>query len=286
MIFRKMHAPYFPNKWETKAQKALEEVSAIEDAAKRSETITKKKSVWGDYKWYMAASSYGKCWYCETNHTFADLTVDHYRPKNQVKDVDEHDGYWWLAFDWHNFRLACPTCNFRRTNTATGEVEGKGSYFPLLNPEGRCIDADASTSQEQPILIDPCVRADVTLISFDQTGRAIEACSSDNDAAAYKRAHESIYYYHLNHTNTVEKRAQTWTLVDRRVKDLKFLFSLDISDDEFEQRFEDTMEELVDLVSSYSEYTRTARIALLHSMKEEADECFRSWFCAVFELAV
>lgn len=70
---------------------------------------------------------YAKCLWCERLLGWkGEFVVDHFRPKAvvttwagappEVADappphVGERTGYWWLAFDWDNWLLACFACN-------------------------------------------------------------------------------------------------------------------------------------------------------------------------------
>src|SRR5690606_29373654 len=94
------------------------------DAA-RSEAINKKSAVWGGAKEALEKLMHGKCWYCEANEVRHDRAVDHFRPKNEVKDhvtdkILDHPGYWWLAFEPDNFRYSCQYCNEIRKDTEGG----------------------------------------------------------------------------------------------------------------------------------------------------------------------
>jgi hypothetical protein len=75
----------------------------------------------------VGAASLTKCAWCEKHFEWKrDLDVEHYRPKAAVtrwedspplvtsvppEQVIISDGYWWLAFDWNNYSLACAPCN-------------------------------------------------------------------------------------------------------------------------------------------------------------------------------
>jgi len=84
-----------------------------------------------------------KCCYCERKRTLSrEFDVEHFRPKSEVKDED-HPGYWWLAFKWDNYFLACKPCN--QTH--------KISHFPLM-PDGiRAITPSDGLCDEYPVLI-------------------------------------------------------------------------------------------------------------------------------------
>jgi hypothetical protein len=81
---------------------------AIDDPEERKESIEAHAQIWRDLAEWLKGQSYGKCWYSEARETFSYWHVDHFRPKKKVKDLNgnEAQGYWWLAFDWHNYRLA------------------------------------------------------------------------------------------------------------------------------------------------------------------------------------
>lgn len=102
---------------------------------------------------------HGKCSFCETKIRPVDTPqVEHYRPKNQLKDDPAHTGYYWLGHEWNNLLLACPACN-----------KAKSSYFPILGnrvtapgllPDGkldrnRCQPDMPPLFEEQPLLINP-----------------------------------------------------------------------------------------------------------------------------------
>jgi hypothetical protein len=91
--------------------------------------------------------------------------VEHYRPKKSEKDADgtEHEGYWWLTFDWHNFRI-CGGAGNRKL----------GSFFPLRTGCLRCAPlADHRLEDQQ--LLDPADEHDPALLSFTMEGRAMAA---------------------------------------------------------------------------------------------------------------
>src|SRR5579862_423009 len=74
-----------------------------------------RDETWGDKDLLKALQKPvgNKCWYSEVSLAGQDPNVDHFRPKGQVREVDDNlqnskttsTGYWWLAFEWRNFRL-------------------------------------------------------------------------------------------------------------------------------------------------------------------------------------
>lgn len=100
-----------------------------------------------------------KCAWCERPRDLSrELDVEHYRPKAgvsewredppQISDTPPQEfhlgaGYWWLAFAWDNFSLACKTCN-----------QGwKRNLFPVQTPRLPCVEG--SEDREEPLLLDP-----------------------------------------------------------------------------------------------------------------------------------
>lgn len=104
---------------------------------------------------------HSKCAYCESKQTYAILHIEHYRPKKEVKDINNqliqnHVGYYWLAFEWSNLMLSCPDCNSQKA---------KGNRFPIQNeadrisvPPVRKSDWKSNSEQminEKPLLLNP-----------------------------------------------------------------------------------------------------------------------------------
>ncbi len=99
-------------------------------AAEKSKFIEgNRAATWGHTEVLTALRAIvgNKCWYSEVHLEGADPNVDHFRPKGRVREVDAelkdtgtlNDGYWWLAFEPRNFRLACVHSNQRRTDSDT-----------------------------------------------------------------------------------------------------------------------------------------------------------------------
>ena len=93
--------------WLSKASRLLDELKAAPDAAVRNKIIDDNRAVWGKLKEWLLSLSHQKCWFSEAKDCFSHWDVEHYRPKKSAKDADgtTHEGYWWLAFDWQNFRI-------------------------------------------------------------------------------------------------------------------------------------------------------------------------------------
>lgn len=105
--------------------------------------------IWKQHKPLFGQHQHGKCGYCESQVTASqDPDVEHFAPKAEVHDIGADPatwgtearagapnlrrgsrttiprsatGYWWRAYDWSNYLLACKVCN----------TKYKGVVFPL-----------------------------------------------------------------------------------------------------------------------------------------------------------
>jgi uncharacterized protein (TIGR02646 family) len=149
--------------WLKKAEKLIKELEDAPDKAARDDIIDDNKKVWGELKQWLLSLSHDKCWFSEAKDCFSHFEVEHFRPKKTATDADgtTHDGYWWLAFDWRNFRI-CGNAGNRK----------KGTFFPLRSGCRRVrVGGDLRT--EDPQLLDPADEDDPNLITFDVEGNAI-----------------------------------------------------------------------------------------------------------------
>lgn len=188
-----------PDDWLQKANRILEELKAAQDAQTRKEIIDRNSKVWGELKEWLLTLSHQKCWFSEAKDCFSHWDVEHFRPKKSVRDDTGHEGYWWLAFDWHNFRI-CGNVGNRK----------KGTYFPLCNGSCRAKKPTDDLRQENPLLLDPTDPDDPNLLSFNLEGKAIPAPDL-NDAWDRKRVEYSIKRYNLDFGPLEAKRKIIWS---------------------------------------------------------------------------
>lgn len=169
--------------------------------------------IWSEVKPSLKELSNGKCWYCESREARSDNAVDHFRPKSV---------YPWFTCDIKNFRYSCTFCNSIRNNPDTGESAGKGDHFPLLNGV-RAHDA-LTRNTEDYVLIDPCVAADVGLLDFRDDGFPCAKYPKEQEVR-YKRAIDSIKYYHLDHPDLNEARRQLSLQISEWVEGADAIYS-------------------------------------------------------------
>ena len=248
-------------KWLKDAMRLTGEARKITEEEKRAKYINKNSKIWKDLKTKLEDLSHRKCWYCESLEIRSDRTVDHYRPKNNVKDTN-HGGYWWLAFRHDNFRLSCTFCNCHRQDRKSAEVGGKGDYFPLWDEGKRvCHEKDDNRCKyEDPLLLDPCKRSDIELLWFSDDGRAISRYSEEERLHAFKKADVSIKHYHLNEVELKEARLGLLNDIKGLIEQGDFYFEDCLSGEpNAEKGLSGILEALDKILSPESEFTGFAK---------------------------
>lgn len=177
-------------KWIPRANKNLGELTKLDDRKSRNDYF-KSHNIWRDLK-ELYIDVYGeKCWYSESDLTGSYSDVDHFRPKAVSLDADKNvilqDGYWWLAYDYKNYRLSCEKCN-----RSFGEG-GKRDYFPLKPGTKAAL---LFKCNDDNVLLDPCNKDDVELIDCDETG-AIYALSKEPYDVERVKISKKIYNWNL-----------------------------------------------------------------------------------------
>jgi uncharacterized protein (TIGR02646 family) len=206
VIFIDLNGKEPPQEWLDRAEAARVQLLAIDDPEERKEFIEAHAKIWRDLAEWLKEQSHRKCWYSEAKETFSYWHVDHFRPKKKAKDLEgnETEGYWWLAFDWHNYRLA----------GSAGNVP-KSTYFPLRPGCHRATGPTEDVSDEEPCLLDPTRLTDPALLSFDDEGKIRPA---DPDGAWNKeRAEMTIKVLNLNYGDLVSARKALWEQCNRKI---------------------------------------------------------------------
>ncbi|AYH44516.1 hypothetical protein [Azoarcus sp. DN11] len=198
--------------WLAKSKQLVADMAALEAAGKRDERnalIDANSGHWGALKDWLLALSGGKCWFSEVRELYSHYDVEHFRPKKEAKTLDggERDGYWWLAFDYMNFR-ACGNVGNRK----------KGGWFPLQQGSLCSTYAAPCEESEARYLLDPIDDDDVSLIAFDEEGKVIPAPGASNWEE--QRVQETVKRLKLNeHVPLAEARRKVWQTVDGLIED-------------------------------------------------------------------
>jgi hypothetical protein len=128
--------------------------------------------IWSDIKPAFMRLQHGKCIYCERQFESVDygrieFDVEHFRPKGRIMgwpDGQRHPdlhyafdtgpaaakGYYWMAFDPHNYAASCKVCN------STFKLD----FFPVAAPRAAELADQVGLHEEQPFLCLPLGRED------------------------------------------------------------------------------------------------------------------------------
>lgn len=154
---------------------------------------------------------HNKCWYTECSLVGHDIHIDHFRPKAQLKSYEsyhwnkclESEGYEWLKETYTNYRGCCTIAN-RKTGKG-----GKGNFFPLK--DGSPLLTKNGIECEEPMLLDPLVKADVKLLVFTFE----DVSCATNDIYDNNRVEVSKILYNLKQFNNA--RVSLWNKIRREV---------------------------------------------------------------------
>jgi hypothetical protein len=122
-----------PSNFDTKTKDAAKKVAG---EIRKKLNPTFDESIWKLFAQDLSRIQHGKCGFCESQIiNVIDPDVEHYRPKSEVgelsddpshwgveiphlprlkgrkKKIVSKSGYWWLAYEWDNYLLACGVCN-------------------------------------------------------------------------------------------------------------------------------------------------------------------------------
>ena len=262
-----------PDGWQARADKALNDLrQEIEHAEREARStgkdisvarrraisegldVSSRKKIWRDLAPYLAKLRNGKCWYSESLNSGSDKDVDHFRPKKRVDEDPEHEGYWWLAFDWRNYRYSCEWCNQRRVDTANSTEGGKWDHFPVSGTFRARQEVD-DFEMEHVELLDPIDPDDWRLLTFLPNGQPTP--TQPHGTKEYKRAEISIQLYHLHHQELVRDRKKVATKIRLLIEDMEILYSK-IIDPIMRKLYKRRQKELFRLIDRDSDYSAAA----------------------------
>lgn len=264
-----------PNGWQAKADAALntlrQEINNAEAAARaagqdvaaaRKTAISKgvkvkaREDIWGELAPLLKALGHRKCWYSESLNPASDKNVDHFRPKAEVEEEKTHEGYWWLAFDWHNFRYASQWCNQIRNDKVNKTRGGKGNRFPLQDGSFRARLETDNYHNEHHLLLDPTDPDDWRLLTFREDGYPTAA--RPEGTLEHLRAAVSIEVYHLNCKELIDGRKPLAGQVQRLVEEMEHLLPHIATDNRSKSLFKAREKDLLRLIRKTSEYSAAA----------------------------
>lgn len=267
------------NAWEQRAQRLATELLQKATDERAAFIEAQRQNTWGHRELLAALRNVvgNKCWYSEVRLEGADPNVDHFRPKGQVREVDDtfqqtgqiSPGYWWLAFELRNYRLAAMHANQRRVDEHT--VGGKWAYFPVRGDRAPA-PTEWGMIVEDNLALDPCSSSDVGLLWFDPDGNpcASPRCRTDADA---ERVRVTIWLYHLDKDEI--RRERSSQLADLRIilrsANIEYQLWNPLSaqpDLRAKRSFDDKVAAIRRGISDQAEFARAKRCAVRLAMSE------------------
>ena len=198
-------------------EEAHHRVMAEQDPVRRRALIERYRRHWVALRDAFEVFSNGKCWYVDCRNPGINNEIDHYRPKLGVREDPTHPGYYWLAFDWRNFRLSCHRANCLSRNPEAPITGGKADHFPILNPTERARTPNDDIASEQPALLDPTDPIDPTLLWFRPNGEVALSPSLNHDLTVRKRFELTRLHLHLDWPRFREERVVLYNSIRRTV---------------------------------------------------------------------
>jgi len=266
-----------PNGWQERADAALNDLrnevqqaeanaraagkNDADVAAARKSAITRgldiksRSKIWGELATQLKSLSQQKCWYSESKNPASDKNVDHFRPKNRVQEDPDHEGYWWLAFNWKNYRLSSQWCNQRRNDKANKTTGGKCDQFPLRPGSFRARLETDDYQQEEIELLDPIDPEDWQLLTFRPDGHPTPA--RPRGTPEHARAEISIEVYHLHCKELVDDRRPLAGRIQRLVQYMETLRP-QLTVPKMRVLYKEQQKELLRAIHCHTEYSAAA----------------------------
>lgn len=223
-------------------------------------TIDKNDGQWTKIKNELKRLSFGKCWFSESRDVYSHYHVEHFRPKKRVINLDNSKriGYWWLAFNFQNYRLCGSVGNTK-----------KGNYFAVK----RNIAFTHTDPIEDEVIyfLDPTNLRDCSLLAFDENGEAYSR-NTDSKSFDYERVEYTIDRMDLNYDSLKTARKIKWKDIYNLILEIDQL----ICDYNFNQsnsnktKLEEKYKLMLKNIAPCSEFSSTAKACLKASGRDWA----------------
>jgi hypothetical protein len=244
--------------WLAESRRLVDELAGLHAAgqlAERNALIDANSGHWTALKPWLLALSAGKCWFSDVRDLYSHYDVEHFRPKKEAKALDAavRDGYWWLSFNYMNFRVYGNVGNRK-----------KGGWFPLRANSLCSTYAQQCEESESAYLLDPTDIDDVNLLAFDEEGKVISLPGTS--LWDRQRVAETVKRLKLNeHEALAEARRKVWTTVTRLAEDFQRAKSRCQAgvNPAAKQKVKDIARQVRDLTLSSSELSSVAKYCLL-----------------------
>ncbi len=226
----------------------------------RIDLIKANEELWTRVKQHFCDVLNRKCWYSESVNDFSHCHVDHFRPKLKALNEEGKDqgGYWWLAFDWKNFRFSGPAGNTR-----------KRDFFHVnSNKANQPTDA---LEDEDVRFLDPTEPGDPEKLKFNNEG-IISPKSIAPHSRDFIQAEYTIRRMNLNTEGIIAGRNDTYRRTKRIIRQIEdLLVSQNINYNMArKQAIRAKQIELLKLANKFSPYSAAAKYCLRESGLEWA----------------
>jgi uncharacterized protein (TIGR02646 family) len=150
-------------------------------------------------KWTLKQIYYEKCAYCESyiKNDFGD--IEHFRPKNRLKNedtkCDKSYSYYWLSFSWSNLIPSCKRCNGKKSSCF--DILGTRASYDSEKLDDLNFKTAEYNDLEQPKLLHPEYDTFEDKICFNARGKII---SKD------ERVKYTVKVCDLNRENLIRSR--------------------------------------------------------------------------------
>ena len=241
--------------WLDRADVLTNQLLVAATPAARAMIIHDNQAMWGELKQHFCDVLQRKCWYSESINDFAHCHLDHFRPKSRAIDEngDDQGGYWWLAFNWRNYRYAAPAGNVR-----------KKDYFHV-NADKANLPTDALENEDIRFL-DPTEPEDPSKLKFNNEG-IISPKETDIATRDYIQAEYTIRRMNLNMEGLVEGRKDKYRKTARLIRQVQELLALQVNNFDMARRqsIRAKQVELIELAGKFSEYSAAVKYCLRES---------------------
>lgn len=189
--------------WADRARIATEELMSKTTPEARLAYIKAHSQIWRDLRQELIEKYGSRCWFTDAEETVAPLDTEHFRPKAEAVDENgaTHEGYWWLAFELTNLRLAGQVLNRQH----------KRCFFPLLTGCVRANSQNLRWQEEQPVFLDPIKLTDVELVAYNETGGMCPSPSAVTDVEKQRVEITNRLLGLSVHPPLVEARQRVWS---------------------------------------------------------------------------
>lgn len=238
--------------WIARADALTQQLINAPNKAARDTIIDTNQPMWSELKKHLSDLSHRKCWYSESRDDSAHCHVDHFRPKKKAvnESGDDQGGYWWLAFDWLNYRYSGPAENVR-----------KRDYFHVNSNKALSFLDDID--MEDFRFLDPIDVEDPDKLAFTNEGK-VQPKQADENHRDYIRAEYTIRRMNLNKYEIVESRKDKYRKTSNLIKSITKLLQQQRQSFSPARKIKirSQMKDLLELASPKSEYSASVKYCL------------------------